>query len=191
MLLTDYNWKSAFTYIELIVVIVVISILSVGGAHLMRFFIQNAIYIPHQLSVDMLNSEAFNIMIEGDPQAKGLRFCKRINSMDDNQVTFTNENDDSVSYQLNTITNQLYRQINGNPSTLFPYYWPSGIVVAGKNNKAFIYLDSNEAVIDPVTGNPANVRRVAIDIVAQTGTGAFNQWEGQAELNSSIAVNRY
>ena len=191
MSLTDYNRNTAFTYIELIVVMVVIAILSVSGAALMSFFIQSSIFIPNQLNVDMLTSEAVDTMIEGDAQAKGLRFNKGITAFGDNQITFTNENDQIITYQLDMLTNKLYRQINAGANLVFPYYWPSAVAATGKNNKVFTYYDVNDNPIDPITGNPANVKRVAITVIAKTGTGTFNTWDGQTELTSSIAVTRY
>lgn len=192
MSFTRYNQKTGFTYIELVVVIVIIAAVSVTGAALMGFFIQNAIFIPRQLNVDMLTSEAMDIMIEGDQQAKGLRFSKRITAMADNQITFRNQDDNvDIIYQLDTLTSKLYRKIGPNPLELIPYYLPPGVTITGNGNVTFSYYDGNDAWINPSLGDPANVRRVGISIIAKTGTGSFNELEGQTELSSSIAVKRY
>ena len=37
---------------------------------------------------------------------------------------------------------------------------------------------------------PNDVRRIEINLVAQTGFGNFQQWEAQTELKSSVAVKR-
>jgi len=63
------------------------------------------------------------------------------------------------------------------------YYLSTGITATG----SFTYYDASEVI----TATPANVRRIEIVLTAQTGTGSYNNWEGQSIQRSSIAVKKY
>ncbi len=176
--------KKAFTIIELIMVIVIIGILSVSGAWLMIYFVQNSVYIPNQLNTDMAANEALKIMVEGDNTAKGLRFIQAVTGItSNNNFTFTNQAGQSINYTLNTATNILYRSINGGAQVQIPYY--PGIKIVGQSGALFTYYDANESV----TSTAANVRRIAINLIASTGTGSFQDWQGQSAQSTSIAVH--
>lgn len=180
--------KNAFTLIELVMVIVIIGVLSVSGAWLMTYFVRNSVYIPNQLNTDMAASDALKIMIEGDSQAKGLRFSRIIDAIPDNyRITFTNQDDQSISYRLDTATNTLYRSINAGAQARIPYYAVSGVGIVGKSGALFTYYDANE----DVTAVAANVRRIAIHLIASTGSGSYNDWQGQSGQGSSIAVKKF
>jgi len=183
----EYNRNKAFTFIELLMVVAIIAVLAASGALLMRYVVQNSVYIPNKLNMDMLASDALDIMIEGDSQAKGLRTSRNITNIQDYQVAFNNQNNQSVRYRLDTAANKLYRSINGGAETLFPYYVPMGVTITDKNNKVFTYYDANEVV----TNNPANVRWITMTLIAQTGSGSFANWEGQSEQTSAVAVKKF
>ncbi len=152
----------------------------------MAYFVQDSVYIPQQLTSDMAGQEALDIMIEGDKQAKGLRFSKVISSISNNRIIFTNQDGQTITYILNSATNKLSRIINGT-SAQIPYYAASGVNIAADGRVFFIYYDSNEAI----TRIAAKVRRIAIKLVASTGTGSFQNWNGKSVLGSSITVPRY
>ncbi|MFA5089082.1 MAG: prepilin-type N-terminal cleavage/methylation domain-containing protein [Candidatus Omnitrophota bacterium] len=179
--------KSGFTLIEVMMVIVVMTILSVAGASLMIYIVRNAVFIPNKLNMDMVASDALDIMIEGDHLAKGLRFSRFIEEKKDYQLTFMNQNNQRVRYRLDPNLSKLYRSINNGPESLVPYYLKSGINLSGKDSKLFAYLGANEAP----AAQPADVRRVLIHLVAKTGNGSFADWEGQSEQVSSIAVKKF
>ena len=184
------NSSQGFTLIELMMVALIIALVALPGGYLMLHMVKNSIFIPSKLNMDMIASDALDIMIEGDAQARGLRFGRVITNIQDYEVTFVNQNNQTVRYRLNTTVNPnlLYRSITGGAETLIPYYVPSaGVSLAGKNNKVFTYYDVNEAV----TTNPASVRWIAMNLIAQTGSGSYANWEGQSEQASSVAVNKY
>lgn len=175
-----------FTLIEAITVMTVIVILSVSGAYLMVHLVQASVYIPNKLNMDMLASDALDIMIEGDSRAKGLRFSKSITNIQDNQLIFNNQDNQSIRFRLDTNSGILYRSISGQVEEPIPYYLISGIRVAGINNKLFIYYDSNGIE----TLNPANVRLINVALISRTGSGSYADWEGESRQLSSIAINR-
>ena len=61
-----YNQRNGFTIIELLIAIMILLVIGGGGAFLLVHFIQNAVFIPNQLNMDMLVADALDIMIEGD-----------------------------------------------------------------------------------------------------------------------------
>ena len=189
----EYNHKSGFTLIEAVMVMAIVGVLSVPGAYLMSYFVNNGIYIPNKLNMDMLASDALDIMIEGDSQAKGLRFSKSIISIQDNRVIFTNQDNQAIRYRLTGATEVtldpylIYRSINGGPDTILPYYATRGVRITGKDNKLFTYYDAG----DNVTSDPNSVRRVVIALIAQTGTGSYADLQGRSEQTSSIAVKKF
>lgn len=185
----DCKKSHGFTVVELIMVIVIIGSLSVVGAGLMSYLIQHSVFIPNQLNMDMVASDALEIMIEGDDQAKGLRFSRIINAAQNNQVTFINQNGQTVRFRLETAVDPagLFRSINGGLEVLIPYYLPDGVTLSSLNSRMFTYYDANEVV----TNNPANVRWITVSLQAQTGNGTFANWAGKSDLFTSIAVRKF
>ena len=194
MSVMEYKQKRAITLIELIMTMTIITVLSVSGAYILTYLVQSAVFIPNKLNVDMLASDAIDIMIEGDTQAKGLRFSQSITDIQPYEVTFNNQDGEIIRYWFDAGTDRLCRSIDGvrgfgdGPNGEIPYYVPAaGVSLAGESGQIFTYYDAGEAV----TGNPVDVRRIAIAIVAMTGSGAFDDWQGQVTLNSAIAVKRF
>ena len=183
----DFNNYHGFSLIELIMMIAIIAILAVPGAYILMYLLKNSVFIPNKLNMDMLASDAFGSMIEGDSVAKGLRFSKSITAVADNQITFNNQTGQSIIYRLDTVANRLYRSINGAAETLLPYYIASGVTMTGKSNKLFTYYDASEVV----TAVPANVRWITMSLIAKTGTGLYQDWQGQTDQTTSIAVKKF
>jgi len=180
--------KQAFTFIEIIMVMAIVGILAGSGAWLMANTVKNSIFIPNQLNMDKLASDALNIMIEGDNQAKGLRFSRIISAIAANRVDFIDSDGKIVYFRLDTGTSKLYRSINGAGEVALPYYSGiAGIALNGKSGTLFTYYDSADAV----TATAANVRRIRMILIAKTGTGLYNDWQGQSEQASSVALDRF
>jgi len=178
--------KKAFTLIELVMVIAIIGIISLVGASIMTYFIQNAVFAPNQMNADMAVSDAMNMLINGDDTARGLRFSKAISAISGtSDITFINQDSNTVRYYLSS--GSLYRTINAGTATLFPYYAQTGITMSGKGGALFTYYDANEAV----TSTAANIRRVVIGLVAQTGSGNYSDWQGKSDQMTSVAVPKY
>lgn len=182
--------SKSFTLIELVMVIAIITILSVSGAWLMSGFIQNSVFMPNQINMDMLASDAIGIMVDGDNQAKGLRFSRQITNAQPYQVNFIDQDAKTVYYRLDTgsVPNKLYRSINAGAEASIPYYASgSGIAINGIGGKLFTYYDANESI----TTNATNVRRIEIGLITKTGTGSYTDWEGQSQQNSSVTVDKF
>lgn len=181
------EYSRGFTLIELIMVIAIIGVLAFSGGWLMMHFVRDSVFLSNQLNMDMLATDALNVMIEGDSQAKGLRFSRQITAIADTQLTFLNQDGQTINYRLDTATGQLYRAINGGAEVVMPLYLKAGIRILGKGGKLFLFYDSNEVL----TVVPAQVRWVSLMLIAQSGTGLFSDWEGFSEQASAIAVARF
>ena len=185
-----YNRKG-FSLIELIMTIAIVGILAASGAYVLMYVVQNAVFIPNQLNMNMMASDALDLMIEGDTTAPGLRFSRTITNIQDNQVTYIYRDqlgaNHTVVFQFNPVTSRLSRSIDGQPAASIPYYIKPGTSLLVKNNRLFTYYDNLEAI----TFNSANVRWITMTLIAQTGTGAYANWEGKSEQMSAVAVNRY
>lgn len=177
--------KKAFTFIELVMVILIIGIVAAAGAWLLMYVVQNAVFIPNRLTTDMLAQDALNMMIEGDTAARGLRFSANITTSQPNTLIFTNQENQSVNYTVSG--NKLYRQINASAPALAPAYQAGAIGVSGRGGTLFTYYDGNDAV----TTTAANVRRVRIDVTVLTGTGSYADWQSSSNQSSSVAVKRF
>ena len=176
------------TLIELVMTMVLVGILSVTGGKLLVDFVQNTFYIPSKLNVDMIASDALNLMVEGDTAAKGLRFSRNRSTIQNNLVAFTNQDNQVIQYRLDTVSNRLYRSISGGPEEIIPYYFPSSNVrISGKNGILFAYYDTNQTQ----TANPAQVRWITLTVIAWQGNGSYQNWVGQSERRTAIAVKIY
>ena len=190
-----YNQKNGFTLIELIMVIAIVAVFSFSGVFLTLYMLQHAVTIPKHLNVDMLGSQGMDIMVEGDQQAKGLRFSRAITRIRNRRVDFINQDGQAIRYRIENATDRLDRCIEdagGNCGwAVTPYYQTADTSFQANGGPIFLYYDAGENVLAAVDGNEGFVRRIEIHFVAQTGTGLYDEWEGRTELTSSIAVNRY
>lgn len=177
-----------FTFIEAIMLMLIIAVLAGSSSWFMALAVKNSVFIPNQLNTDKLASDALDVMIEGDSQAKGLRFAKVISTIAANQVTFTNQDNVVIIYRWDTAANKLYRKIGAAAEASIPAYSSNmaGLTLSGKSGVLFTYYDSNEAV----TAVAANVRRIRMILIAKSGTGLYNDWQGQSEQASSVAIKR-
>lgn len=182
-----FDARRGFTLIELVMVIAIVGVLSVSGAYLLMYLVQNGVFIPNQLNAVMLAADSLEVMIEGDSQYKGLRFSENISAIAANQITFLNQDSQSIRYRLDTGTNKLYRSVNSSAEAPIPYYASGAVNITGMNGTLFRYYDANETPTAVVN----NVRLINITLVAATGSGSFQDWEGSSAQASAVAVKRF
>jgi len=185
--------KKGFTLIELIMVIAIIGVLAGAGAWIMAYTVKNSVFIPNQLNMDKLATDALSIMVEGDKSADGLsgamglRFSKSITTNNANKIVFFNGDDKTVTFEL--VGNRLKRTVDGDTTNIPTYLKDSGpdLLISlsgnGSNGSLFTYY-----YIPGVY--PAQVGRIEINLIAISGTGSYNDWQGQSKQATSIAVKK-
>ena len=182
--------SKGFTLIEIVMVVLIISVLSMAGYHLMQFTVQHAFFLPNQVQADLVVAEALETLVEGEsPTVHGLRFCKAVTAIAANQVNVTDQNDVALQFRLDTGTGRLYRKIGAAVETVVPYYMPSNISFSGSGGSLFTYYDASDPEV--VTADPALVRRIEIDLIAQQGAGSVDRFEGRSAQSTSVKVNKY
>jgi len=177
-----------FTLIELVMVIILAATLGIAGYHSMQFVIQHTFFLPNQVQADLVAAEALEIIVEGDSQAQGLRFCKAVTTAGANQVVVTNQNDQTITYDLSG--GILYRTIAPGGAAMIPYFMDTNkitIAGSGTGGALFTYFNSTEGA--PAT--PADVRRIRIDLIAQQGSGSVDKFEGLSKQSTSVKVNNF
>jgi prepilin-type N-terminal cleavage/methylation domain-containing protein len=179
-----------FTLIEIVMVIMIVSVLSMAGYHIMRFMIQHSFFLPNQVQTDLVAADALEIMVEGElPDTRGLRYCKAVTALAANQVDVTDQDDVALRFRLDTGTGRLYRRIGAAAETQVPYYMPAGVVFSGSGGALFRYYDGSNPEV--VTATPTDVRRIQIDLIAQQGTGSVDNFQGRSVQSTSVKVNKY
>jgi hypothetical protein len=156
----------------------------------MQFVIQNSFFLPNQVQADLVAAEALVIIVEGDSQAKGLRFCKQITTAAANQIVVTNQDNQTITYNLSG--GSLFRTIAPGAATMVPYFKSADMTLSGVGGSLFTYYDASDVLMPHVTPPTlANVRRIDIDLVAQNGTGSSDKYEGTSQQGTSVKVNKY
>jgi len=182
-----------FTLIELIIIMLLILFLvAIPMPVLLAFFMQNIIFLPNQMNAQQAAGAAIEIIIEGDDNAKGLRFETRITAADGNSISFTNSEGNNIRYRINIDNeNRLERSINGASWEIIPYYATGNLTVTCQDGGLFDYFDENGTLmLKPVSlENLPRINRIRINLQARTGTGNITFWEGQITLGSSIKIH--
>jgi prepilin-type N-terminal cleavage/methylation domain-containing protein len=184
---------TGFTLIELVMVILITALLSVAGVHIMQFVVRNSFYLPNQVQADLVAAEALEIIVEGDDQAKGLRFCKAVTTAEANRIIVTNQgvltNLDNQTITYNLSGGVLYRTIAPGAATKIPYFMAADMTITGSGagGALFTYYGVNDTLLtQPVTA--ANVRRIDINLIAQNGAGSSDKYEGTSHQDTSVKV---
>lgn len=181
--------NKGFTLVEAIMTMVIIAVIALTSAGLLIYFAQNMIFIPKKLSVDMVGGDILDMMVEGDTQAKGLRFATEIVTAKKRRVKFTDPDGKIVRFRVNKDNKKAYRKIDGT-ETVIPYYFPAGMKVKGKNNIVFKYYDSDENLLATPVADPSSIRRIEMTLIVKTGTGKYEDWEGKIQLGTSVFVRQ-
>lgn len=197
------NNKSA-TLVELMVIMLIVAIIGATIAGTVIFFVQMFVYSPRQLDVQKIGQELTFAMTEGNKDARGIRFARKV--LDASAIQFsytygypTASDQLSVRFRWNATDKHIYRSTSTNGGTswssesLVPYYISPDITIDGKDTPSIIfsYKKANDANwisgTDPLTA----IRRIIISINVKSGSGAFGALEGSFNTIASVEIKGF
>ena len=193
--------KKAATIIELVVTILILTII---GSASVAFFVPVAnilFYSPSQLMVDQTAQELISILVEGDNQAKGLRFTKSISvDADEDDITFTTWDGDKVKYRWDATEKRIYRKINRQGEALVPasYYlvpasYYGDITVIGQSSDAeiFQYYDVSASKLSVPVSDETNIEAIRMDLTLVAGSGIVKEHKGRIDVKSGVDIKQF
>lgn len=166
-----YLKNRSFTLVELVMVILIAAILAVVGINIFHSLSETIFILTQESNLEMIANTILSAIIEGDSQAKGLRYAQSITAIEDNRLIFSNRDGQTIEFKIEG--NKLQRSINAGTLEVVPYYIANNnkISIWGEGGVLFAYYDSNENS----TAIPANVRRIVTRIRAQDDIGRFSR----------------
>jgi len=189
--MSNINKDPGFTLTELIMIIVIIAIIALTTSAIIIFFMRNTIFLPSQMNVQQAADAAMDIMIEGDDKAKGLRFAREILALGNNMVQFRDtDGQQEIRYRRrNDRLQRRIREVGGSWGSweIIPYYATGNLRVTRQPGGIFEFFDENEGS----TSDPADVRRIKINLRALSGTGDIANLEGEIKLTSSVKLYKF
>lgn len=185
--------KKAATLIEVTIVILIVGII---GSMTVAFFIpmtQLIFYLPSQLMAEQTAEELLYILIEGDSNAKGLRYVKLITSADQGDITFVNWDDDTIRYRWDATEERIYRNINSTGENPIPYSYHKTMIVKGasSDSEIFQFYNSSAVKLSVPVGTVTSIEAVRMDLIVQDGTGNIKVNEGRINVKTGIDIKTY
>ena len=188
------NTKKAATFIELIVTMLILTII---GSASVAFFVPVAnilFYSPSQLMVDQTTQELISILVEGDNQAKGLRFTKSISvDADEDDITFTTWDGDKVKYRWDATEKRIYRNINDQGEALVPASYYGDITVTGQSSdpEIFQYYDASASKLSVPVSDETNIEAIRMDLTLVAGSGIVKEHKGRIDVKSGVDIKQF
>lgn len=185
--------NTAFTLIELIMVMVLLGIISVSAAVFFIPMVNLFFYLPSQLMVEQTAQALIDIIIEGDRDADGLNYATSISSADEDELTFTTADGDKVNYRWDAAAQRVYREINSQGENPIPYSYYGEIVVKGasSDSEIFQYYNSSASKITTPVSNPGSIESIRINLIIQAGGGNIKANQGKIEINTGVDIKQY
>lgn len=197
--------KRGTTLVELIVVISVIAIIASIAAGSIIFFAQLFMYSPRQLDTQKIAQELCNIMLEGNQDARGIRFARTVVDATASQFSYTYgyptaSEQLSVRFRWDPANKLIYRStlIPGgawSAEEIVPAYLStrSAVIIDGKDSPGVIWTYKKANNIDWVSGTDSLslIRRVIISLNIKTGSGSFASFQGWFNFSASAEIKGF
>lgn len=188
-------WKRSpgFTLPELIVIITLVAVIAAVAVTVFISLIRLFVLIPKETRVRLIASQIQDIMLEGDGEARGLRFASSLSTVDGNEVAFGYETEGgeavSVAFRWDSDAEKIYRQVDEGGEVAIPYDFGSEVGVKTKDAApaVFTYFDEN----GQSTTIPASVERIEVNFSVETGSGDFSAWDAAFDLSSGVDVKQF
>lgn len=183
--------QPGFSLIEVILTLTIIGVLVGAGISFITPFIKIFFYAPEQLRTEYITNQIVNTIIEGNHESEGLNSAKIINYASNEVVVYTNNNDEIIILEWDSINKKIIRSLpSGKIETLPPDMPNHQLKVEGSENPAvvFQFLNSfNELVPTPIN-DPWLLSSVQLHWVAYTG--ADNQHHTNYQILTGVHIKK-
>lgn len=198
--------KRGATLIESVMLIVILAIIGVTVAGVVIFFTQLFMYSPRQLDTQKIGQELTDIMIEGNQDARGIRFTRSIIDASSQQLSYiygypTAQDGRAVRFRWNAADSHIYRSTSTDSGATWsaeavvPYYLlnNTATIIDGKDTSGLIFTYKKAGDAAWVSGVDAlnTIRRVIIGVKVQTGSGNFSSFQGSSSNTSSVEIKGF
>lgn len=201
--------QDGWTLIELVVSMLVVAIMGAVFSGAIIFFVQMFLYGPRQLNTQQIAQELDNLVIEGVPDVRGIRYAGSTGIIDASAAQFSYTygsvsapagaayDNLSVRLRWNAGNKHLYRSINSgagwSAESQIPVFTAADISIDGKAGAGIIfqYKKDNDADWASGTDPLSAIRRVILNVTVNTGSGGFSESEGTFDLTTGAAIKSF
>ena len=194
--------RKSFTVIELVIVIAIVAITAASVGGIVIYFVQLFMYSPRQLNTQKIAQELSNIIIEGNPDIRGLRYTRDTIDASATQYSYTYGYPSgvlSVRFRWDSGDGHIYRSTSTDGGSswsaeaVVPYHISGAITVDGKDTAGTIFTYKKAADADWVSGTDAlaDIRRVILDLNVKTQSGVFKDFSGSTDSTYSAEIKGF
>lgn len=186
-----------FTLIELIVTMAVAGILASSFVTLAVPQINLFFFLPQRIRVQNAASDLLDTIIEGDANAKGVRFAQSITAASATSLTYTYTTPSLVAHTVvisySSASHTVTRSIDSGTAVNVPYYLnsSSGILADPLETNFFRYYAYGGSEMSGGAIVLANIYRVDLAVAVKTGSGKVTESEGMTSMKSGVEIKHY
>jgi len=195
--------KRAATLVEMVIITLIVAIMAAIASGAIIFFVQLFMYSPRQLNTQKIAQEFSSVIIEGNPDVRGLRYTREIIDASATQFSYTYgypaTNELSVRFRWDAASKHIFRSTSTDGGStwsteeLIPYHINSSVTIDGKDipSVIFIYKRSDESDWISGTHPLTSISRVVVGINLKTGAGNFANFQGSFDLVFSAEIKDF
>jgi prepilin-type N-terminal cleavage/methylation domain-containing protein len=194
--------RKSFTLIELVMVIAIVAVVGASVGGIVIYFVQLFTYSPRQLNTQKVAQEVSNIIIEGNPNIRGLRYTRAVIDASAVQYSYGYGYPSrvlSVRFRWDSDDGHIYRStstdagVTWSAESVVPYHISAAITVDGKDTSGTIFTYKKAADADWIAGVDAlaDIRRVILDLNVKTQSGAFKDFSGSTDSTYSAEIKGF
>ena len=208
----EMKLQRGVTIMEVVIVITVTAILASAFSSVMVPMMNLYFYFPESSRVNNAAVDLLDILIEGDKNARGLRFAGQpcaipiggsstITTATASTLTYyysLSENCGTDGFSFNSVdlvydsdAHIVTRSINGGPAEAIPYYATSDSGIHFDPPDSTDFFRYYDAAGTELLANQTDAERVDITVTATSGSGRVEHDAGQISLKSGVEIKRY
>ncbi len=201
-MVTHIKNKRGATLIELIMVILVVTIIAATTSGVVLFFVRLFFYNPSQLETQRIGEILVHEIVEGNSDARGVRFARTILDASATQFSYTYGYPAtvlSVRFRWDNTNDHIYRSTSTDTGstwsseTLIPPDLLTSTTIDGKDTAGviFTYKKADDSAWTSGVDALGDIRRVVLGINVKTGTGSFDALEGSVDITSGVEIKGF